>query len=153
MFNIATTLLSVVLVVSWLTPNSAPLVPDSPFDLYGTISWEDEKARLDNFAIQLQHWENLIGYILVVEAVGGCPGEAQARAIRAKRYLVEYRGIPTNRLVWRVERYREQLSTTLLLAPPEITLDYGFLSTISGKAGPLNKSCKLKLVRIRKSRW
>jgi hypothetical protein len=102
MFNIATALLSVALVVSWLTPNSEPMVPDSPFDQYGTISWEDEQARLDNFAIQLQHWEKLIGNILVVETVGGCPGEAQARAIRAKRYLVEHRGVANNRLIWKV---------------------------------------------------
>jgi|GEM_PF-4341774 len=26
-----------------------------PFDSYGAISWEDEKAHLDNFAIALQH--------------------------------------------------------------------------------------------------
>jgi hypothetical protein len=153
MFNIATTLLSMVLVVSWLTTNSEPSAPDSPLDVYGTISWEDEKARLDGLGFQLQHWEKLIGYILVVEAVGGCPGEAQARAIRAKRYLVEHRGIPTNRLIWRVDGYREELSTTLLVALPEIILPYPFQSTISGKAGPLNKSCKLKLVRIKKSRW
>jgi len=153
MVNAAGTLLSLVLFVSWLTPYNQPLVPDQAFDQYGTIPWEDEKARLDNFAIQLQHWENLIGYILVVEAVGGCPGEAQARAFRAKRYLVEHRGIPNNRLIWKVDVYREQLITTLLLVPPEITLQYGFLSTISGKAGPLNKSCKLKLARIKKSGW
>jgi len=128
-------------------------MPDSPFDQYGTISWEDERARLDNFAIQLQHWKNLIGYILVVEAVGGCPGEAQARAIRTKRFLVEHRNIPNNRLIWRVEGYHEQQITTLLLASPEYILSYGYGSTTSGKAGPLNKSCKLKLARIKKSRW
>jgi hypothetical protein len=152
MCNIGTTLLSLALVLSWLTPNSAP-VPETAFDMYGTIRWEDEKARLDNFAIQLQNKEKLIGYILVVEAVGGCPGEAQARAIRAKRYVVEHRGLATNRVIWRVEGYREELSTTLLLAPPEITLSYPLLSTIAGQAGPLSKSCKLKLLRIKKSRW
>ena len=142
--------MSLALVLSCLTTNSA-LVLDTAFDMYGTISWEDEQARLDNFAIQLQHWENMIGYIIVIEAVGGCPGEAQARAIRAKKYLVEHRGIPTNRVIWKVKGYHEQLNTTLLLAPPEITLPYEYSSTISGKAGPLNKSCKLKLVRIRNS--
>jgi hypothetical protein len=152
MFNIAAKLLSLVLVLSWSTPNSAPM-PNSPFDQYGAIRWEDEKARLDNFAIQLQNQENLIGHILVVDAVGGCPGEAQARAIRAKRYVVEHRGIATNHLIWRVEGYDQGLSTTLLLAPPEITLSYPLWSTIAGEPGPLNKSCKLKLVRIKKSRW
>jgi hypothetical protein len=26
-----------------------------PFDEYGSVCWEDEKARLDNFAVQLQN--------------------------------------------------------------------------------------------------
>ena len=30
-------------------------------DKYGNIAWEDEKARLDNFAIQLMHDPNEIG--------------------------------------------------------------------------------------------
>ncbi len=154
MFNIATTLLSLMLLVSWFPLNSAALAPDSPFDEYGTISWDDEKARLDNFAIQLQHWEKLIGNILVVETVGGCPGEARARAIRAKRYLVEHRGVANNRLIWKVACCSKQLSTTLLVAPLEYPYSlYGYGATISGKVGPLNKSCKLKLVRIKKSRW
>src|ERR1044072_8809645 len=78
---------------------------------YGAISWEDEKARLDNYAVQLQHEKDLIGYIFVFAGNGGCPGEAQARAIRAKRYIVEHRGVPWDRVVWRVEGYRQDLTT------------------------------------------
>jgi hypothetical protein len=153
MFNIAATLLSLVLLLPSVTPNSGLVVPDTAFDMYGTIPWEDEKARLDNFAFQLEHWKNRIGYIFAVEAVGGCPGEAQARAIRAKNYLVEHRGVANNRLIWKVACCNEELNTTLLLVPPEYPYSlYGYGATISGKAGPLNKSCKLKLVRIRKSR-
>lgn len=66
--------------------------PTEVFDQYGGgLKWEDEKARLDNFAIQLQQHEEYVGYILVFDAIGGCPGEAQTRAIRAKRYVVEHR--------------------------------------------------------------
>src|SRR6266508_3752593 len=36
-----------------------------PFDSYGAISWELEKAHLDNFAIALQHDPDSIGYIIV----------------------------------------------------------------------------------------
>ena len=154
MFNILATSLSVVLVVSSLTPTSEPPEPDSPLDQYGTISWEDEKARLDQLYFQLERWKNLIGYILVAEADGGCPGEAQARAVRAKRYLVEYRAVANNRLIWKVACCNKQLETTLLVAPPEYPYSlYGYGATISGKAGLLNKSCKLKLVRIKKARW
>jgi hypothetical protein len=47
-----------------------PLVPErdiivEPFDRYGDVSWESEKARLDNFAAALQSDPDLIGYIIV----------------------------------------------------------------------------------------
>jgi len=115
MISFASILLPIVVIVSWLPPHRAPSVPNTPFDQYGAISWEDEKARLDNFAIQLQNDEKLIGYVLVFDAVGGCPGEAQARAIRAKKYVVEHRGVAWNRVIWRREGYLEGLSTMLQL--------------------------------------
>src|SRR6185295_5101468 len=64
--------------------------PKTPvkFDEYGDIKFNDEKARLDNYAIQLQNDPAAQGYIL---AYGSCAGEAQARADRAKDYLVKRR--------------------------------------------------------------
>src|ERR1051325_3043492 len=93
---------------NWPGPGSfgRSALGDSLFDQYGAIRWKDEKARLNNFAIQLQQDEKLVGYILVFDAVGGCAGEAQARAIRAKRYVVEHRGISWDRVIWRREGYR-----------------------------------------------
>jgi hypothetical protein len=44
-------------------PNRA--MPISAFDRYGAISWQNEKARLDNFAIQLWNEPDSIGYFLV----------------------------------------------------------------------------------------
>jgi hypothetical protein len=126
--------------------------PDSKFDEYGTLAWEDEKARLDNFAIQLQNKENLIGYILVLDAVGGCPGEAQARAIRAKRYVVEHRGLPWNRVIWKVEGYQSDVSTGLVLAPREVIVPYPLRYTFPGKDGPLTKRCQKRLLQIANSR-
>jgi hypothetical protein len=87
MISFASLLLPVVVIVSWLPPHRAPSVPNTPFDQYGAISWEDEKARLDNFAIHLQNDEKLIGYVLVFDAVGGCPGEAQARRFARRNML------------------------------------------------------------------
>jgi hypothetical protein len=65
------------------------------FDEYGDIKFNDEKARLDNYAIQLQNDPTAQGEIL---AYGSCAGEAQARADRAKDYLVNTRGIDAGRL-------------------------------------------------------
>ena len=120
------------------------------YDDYGAIRWEDEKARLDNFAIQLQNDKTLVGYILVAAALGGCPGEAQARAIRAKRYVVEHRGVPANRVIWRFEGYSSDLRTVVLPLSRGVVPPYPFLFTVPGKDGPLTKQCKIKLRRIAK---
>jgi hypothetical protein len=60
------------------------------FDEYGNIRFNDEKARLDNYAIQLQNEPTSQGYII---AFGSCDAEGQTRGNRAKDYLVNTRGI------------------------------------------------------------
>ena len=147
-------MLILVLIVSAASAEST-VEPSSPFDEYGTIRWEDEKARLDNFAIQLTHVDTkMLGYILVVDQTRGCPGEAQARASRAKRYLVEYRGVPWNRVIWRREGYFPYISTTLLLARDGVIVPYPYREqTAPAVDGPLTRACRIRLERIRKSRW
>jgi hypothetical protein len=66
------------------------------FDTYGNIRFNDEKARLDNFAIQLQNEPTAQGYII---GYGSCDAEGLTRANRAKDYLVNTRGIDAGRLV------------------------------------------------------
>ncbi|MGH9930714.1 MAG: PKD domain-containing protein, partial [Pyrinomonadaceae bacterium] len=76
------------------------------FDEYGDIRFNDEKARLDNYAIQLQNDPGAQGYII---AYGTCSGDglcthtscivAQKRAERAKDYLVNTRGIDAGRIM------------------------------------------------------
>ena len=73
-----------------------PPPPNSrKFDEYGNIRFNDEKARLDNFAIQLQNEPTAQGYII---GYGSCDDEGQTRANRAKDYLVNTRGIDAGRL-------------------------------------------------------
>ena len=127
--------------------------PNSPFDSYGAIRWEDEKARLDNFAIALQNYEKSVGCILVYDDVGGCPGEAKARAIRAKRYMTEYRGIPWNRVWWRRDGFTKGISHTLLVVPEGASVPYPYRDSVEGVDGPATPACRERLQRIRKSRW
>ncbi len=124
------------------------------FDEYGGIGWEDEKAHLDNFAIQLQQDSDLIGYVLVYDAAGGCAGEAQARAIRAKRYVVEHRGVPWNRVIWRQEGYQAEIHTLLDSVKHNVILPRPFLGPrVAAIDGEASRVCKAKISRIRKSKW
>ncbi|MFN2598186.1 MAG: hypothetical protein ABR563_13485 [Pyrinomonadaceae bacterium] len=83
---------------------SLPLPPPpppqpKPFDEYGDISRDDEKARLDNFAAELQAEPSAQGYIVVYAAPNARPGAASKRAQYAKDYLVTTRGIDASRIV------------------------------------------------------
>ena len=144
----------VLFVITGLTYTNPVPRPSSPFDQYGYIDWEDEKARLDNFAIQLtQEWKG-VGAILVFDKPGGCPGEAKARAIRAKRYIVEHRRVPWNRVFWRKDGHHHDRGTTLLIVPEGAYVHYPFYEPVGPQVdGPMTRACKLKLDRIRKSRW
>jgi hypothetical protein len=105
------------------TPHAVSLAtPTSVFDRYGNIRWEDEQARLDNFAIFLIQNPSYIGYIYVWAGSRACRGEAQARAVRARDYLVRYRKISENRVVWQDEGYNENVETILQPWPKDKTM-------------------------------
>jgi PKD domain len=88
------------------------------FDEYGNIKFNDEKARLDNYAIQLQNQPGSTGVII---AYGSCEGEAQARADRAKDYLVNTRGIEAGRITTIDGGCRSDLTVQLWVVPSGAT--------------------------------
>ncbi len=88
-----------------------------PFDTYGDIGFEDEKARLDNFVIQLFNQETSTGYIFFYAGKRSYEGEAEERLLRAKNYLVKKRKITPERIVTIDGGYNEDLSVTLIIAP------------------------------------
>jgi hypothetical protein len=88
------------------------------FDEYADISVEDEKARLDNFAIYLlKNGSQFKGYIIAYTGQKMSSGKAQARAKRAKDYLVKVRGIEESRIVTINGGCRERLEVELYALP------------------------------------
>ena len=110
--------------VSVATPPHAS--PTTAFDRYGRIPWEDEKARLDNFAIQLTNHPDATGYFLVHAGKSSCKNEAQDRALRAKKYLMNVRHIPWNRILWRDMGYADGFQVAIWIVPQgaDLSLDY-----------------------------
>jgi len=88
--------------------------PPVKFDEYGNIRFNDEKARLDNYAIQLQNQPGSTGVIIVY---GSCEGEAQQRGDRAKDYLVNTRGIEAGRITVIDGGCRADLTVQLWIVP------------------------------------
>jgi hypothetical protein len=87
------------------------------FDEYYDIARNDEKARLDNYAIQLQSEPGSEGYVIVYPSRKADPAQAQARAQRISDYLVNTRGIDTHRVVITMGPAREDWLFELWVVP------------------------------------
>jgi len=90
-------------------------------DEYGNIRFNDEKARLDNYAIELQNDPTSQGYLICYGGRKGRAGEGQRRCDRAKDYLVTTRGIDASRIVTVDGGYKEELAVELWVVPSGAT--------------------------------
>jgi hypothetical protein len=86
------------------------------FDQYGDIAFNDEKARLDNFAAQLEYFTDSVGYI-VVYYVRRNVDKALNRARRARTYVVRVRAVQANRVRIIQGGHRDTLTTELYILP------------------------------------
>ena len=87
------------------------------FDEYYDIARNDEKARLDNYAIQLQSEPGSQGYIIVYPSKKAGDAQAHARAQRVSDYLVNSRGIDSHRVVIIMGQPREDWLFELWVVP------------------------------------
>lgn len=101
---------------------SVPAPPNpTKFDEIGEIQRDDEKARFDVFAIELQNSPGTQGYIIAYGGRSKRSGTGRQRAERARDYLVATRGIDASRIVVIDGGARDTGSTQLWLVPPGAT--------------------------------
>jgi len=91
-----------------------------PFDRYGDLRFEDEKARLDNFAIQISNEPLSIGQILMAAGQETFENETRDRLARAKSYLVNVRGIDPNRILTLDCGFTHELNIQLSIFPAAV---------------------------------
>ncbi len=142
----------------WLMPpirdaqepsNPQPLQIADPvkFDEWGDIVFSDEKARLDNAAIQWQKQSRNIIYLVIYAGQKACVGEAKARGIRAKNHLVR-RLVPSDRVVWIDGGWKKDVTTEVWLWPPEMGKPSVFPEfNFKPSEVRLEKNCKIKYRR------
>ena len=94
-----------------------PKLTSRRFDEFPDISRNDEKARLDNFGIELQNDPSAVGYIIVYPGKSGKRGEVQAHAGRIVDYLVNSRGLDQHRITTLVGPARNELHVELWVTP------------------------------------
>ncbi|HET9526189.1 MAG TPA: hypothetical protein VFO99_08485 [Pyrinomonadaceae bacterium] len=95
----------------------APKLTSRRFDEFPDIARNDEKARLDNFGIELQNDPKATAYVIVYPGKSGKRGEVQEHAGRIVDYLVNSRGLDQRRIVTLVGPKRDQLHVELWITP------------------------------------
>lgn len=83
------------------------------FDEYEDLPIDEERKRLDDFARKLKRAPEMQGYIIAYGSRRAHVGEAQARAERAKNYLVNAHGIKGTRITTVDGGYREELTVEI----------------------------------------
>ncbi len=93
------------------------ITPPKRFDEFPSIAFDDDKARLDNLAIELQNNPGATGYVVAYAGRGSRAGEAERMGRRAVDYMTTARGISRDRLVFINGGYREANSFELWVVP------------------------------------
>lgn len=99
----------------------APKLAGRRFDEFPDISRNDEKARLDNFVIELQNDPSATAYVIVYPGKNGKRREVQEHSGRIIEYLVNSRGLDQSRIVTLVGPKRDRLHVELWLTPQGAT--------------------------------
>ena len=94
-----------------------PHVKDKCYDCFEPHKFDDMKARLDNFAIELQNNPSAQGYMIVYAAPNSRAGQADALITRAKEYLSKDRGIDSSRVITVNGGYRDTDYIELWVVP------------------------------------
>ncbi|MDQ3817179.1 MAG: hypothetical protein M3362_05750, partial [Acidobacteriota bacterium] len=88
------------------------------YDCFPVTAFDDTKARLDNFAIELQNNPQSRGYIIAYSGATSRPGQADRLITRAKDYLTNQRGIDSSRFNIINGGYRDTDYFELWVVPP-----------------------------------
>lgn len=94
-----------------------PIPTNRKFDEFPDIQRNDEKARLDNFAIELQNDPTATAYVIVYPGKTSKRGDVQHHSSRIVEYLVHSRGLDERRIVTLVGTPRDQLHVQLWISP------------------------------------
>lgn len=112
------------------------------FDEYADLPYSDEKARLDNVAIQLQQEPGTVAWYFIFAGTKSCAGEARLRAIRAKNYIVKKHGVQADRIMWVDEGYRENLLVEIWVMPRGRGKPYPSNASLNRSEVRVGKNCK-----------
>jgi hypothetical protein len=91
--------------------------PAREFDVCNSCSYDDQKARLDNLAVELQNEQSTTAYVIAYGGRISPTGQADHLGVRARDYLVTRRGIDASRIMVLNGGFREEDSVELWIVP------------------------------------
>jgi PEGA domain-containing protein len=95
-----------------------PVVECKPFDQFQSVAFDDDKARLDNLAIELQGAPDTQAYIIVYAGRTSRAGQADKLGTRTTDYLVNQRGVDARRIIVINGGYRDTDFIEIWICPP-----------------------------------
>lgn len=95
--------------------------PSRQFDVCCSCSFDDQKARLDNLAVELQADPSTTTYVIAYGGRTSRVGQADLLSSRARDYLVSQRGIDQSRIVVINGGFREEDCVELWIIPSGAT--------------------------------
>ncbi|MEO6588186.1 MAG: hypothetical protein ABIP06_02560 [Pyrinomonadaceae bacterium] len=106
-------------------PTAADRLPEAPknykFDEFDSLSFDDDKARLDAFAIELHNHPDLQGYVILYQGtdkISKTERNADKIGRRTLDYLVKVRGVDPRRIVITNWGTRPKTRYELWVIPP-----------------------------------
>lgn len=101
-----------------VVPRAKPPVNCRAFDQFPSVAFDDDKARFDNLAIELQNAPDDQAYIFVYAGSRSQTGQADRLGNRAIDYLVNQRGLDSRRVTIINGGYRETDYIEIWICPP-----------------------------------
>jgi hypothetical protein len=103
--------------VSAVAPLEKKIIVAQEFDECNSCSLDDQKARLDNLAVELQNDPSTRAYILAYGGRMSPLGQVEKLMSRSRDYLITQRGIDASRIVVVNGGFREEDSVELWIVP------------------------------------
>ncbi len=101
-----------------VVPKKPPEVECKPFDQFPSVAFDDDKARFDNLAIELQNAPDSQAYIIIYAGRTSRVGQADALGRRTLDYLTNQRGVDARRITIVNGGYRDTDFIEIWICPP-----------------------------------
>jgi hypothetical protein len=121
---------------TYVRPPERHEYPSRQFDVCCSCSFDDQKARLDNLAVELQNDPSTTTYVIAYGGRTSRTGMADLLGTRARDYLVANRGIDQSRITVMNGGYREEDCVELWIIPRGATAPQATPTVDAGDARP-----------------